>query len=628
MRTRGCWPWLALALTLAGASARAEAPPALAVFAADPEISSLSLAPDGHAAAYLFHRGDDAAVELLPAGSGAPSRVGLGKRDVRFVNWLDSEHLLIAHQSIVDYSPVLPKQRVTQGVVFNTRTLHSATLLDATQGVPNFMAGGPFDWGTRSGRTVVYLRGIKPGPTFGLFAADAETGRGVELGADSFEAEGWAVTPEGKPVALLEHDSPTHPSRLTMLERRRPADLGDREFRLVGLGRAPDTALVLRGGELLEVGPSGSVTPLQPAGVAAGEPLADTVSQLLIAATLQDDAATPVIFDAKLAANWPIVQRAFKGRSTRLLAVSTDRTQVIAEVWSAGTPASFFWVDLKTKQAQPIGEAHPALATASLAAPRLLAFKASDGLALRALLYLPAGAPTKRPVVVRTTGEPGERWSLQFHPVTQALVSRGYAVLEVDARGALGDGPAVAAAQDGGFGMSRLGDLADALAEAARQGAVDPARACVSGEELGGWEALASVTVRPGPFRCAIAVQPVIDLRLRSRTPDPERRGPARREARDLRRWLGDVSDRNMAALSIADHLKGGTASVLVVEAGEQIDAQEGRAAGLRDALRRAGRAVELVSLGAGAGGLDQPAGRERVLQATLDFLARANPAD
>jgi dipeptidyl aminopeptidase/acylaminoacyl peptidase len=49
-------------------------------------------------------------------------------------------------------------------------------------------------------------------------------------------------------------------------------------------------------------------------------------------------------------------------------------------------------------------------------------------------------------------------------------------------------------------------DLSDGLAALAKDGIVDPKRACIVGASCGGYAALAGVTLQHGLYRCAVAV--------------------------------------------------------------------------------------------------------------------------
>src|SRR6187399_2611543 len=64
----------------------------------------------------------------------------------------------------------------------------------------------------------------------------------------------------------------------------------------------------------------------------------------------------------------------------------------------------------------------------------------------------------------------------------------------------------------GQWGKAMQTDISDGVAELARQGVVDPNRACIVGASYGGYAALAGVTLQQDIYKCAVAVAPVADL--------------------------------------------------------------------------------------------------------------------
>jgi dienelactone hydrolase len=68
---------------------------------------------------------------------------------------------------------------------------------------------------------------------------------------------------------------------------------------------------------------------------------------------------------------------------------------------------------------------------------------------------------------------------------------RGYAVLQPNFRGSTGYGAAFQHAGNGQWGRIMQSDISDGLAALAKQGIVDPKRACIMGASYGGFAALA-----------------------------------------------------------------------------------------------------------------------------------------
>ena len=94
----------------------------------------------------------------------------------------------------------------------------------------------------------------------------------------------------------------------------------------------------------------------------------------------------------------------------------------------------------------------------------------------------------------------------------QAFASQGYAVLQPNFRGSSGYGQKFIDAGHGEWGRKMQTDISDGLAALAKQGMVDPKRACTVGWSYGGYAALAGVTVQQGLYRCAVSDAGVADL--------------------------------------------------------------------------------------------------------------------
>src|SRR5690606_14537839 len=140
-------------------------------------------------------------------------------------------------------------------------------------------------------------------------------------------------------------------------------------------------------------------------------------------------------------------------------------------------------------------------------------YTAADGLEMDGVLTLPPGLePANLPLVVMPHGGPRLHDEVEFDWWAQAFASRGYAVFQPNFRGSTNRDSAFVRAGNGEWGRKMQTDISDGVAALARQGIVDPARACIVGASYGGYAALAGVTLQQGLYKCAVAVAPVADL--------------------------------------------------------------------------------------------------------------------
>jgi len=259
---------------------------------------------------------------------------------------------------------------------------------------------------------------------------------------------------------------------------------------------------------------------------------------------------------------------------------------------------------------------------------RAVAFKAGDGMALTGYLTLPrARDPKGLPLVVFPHGGPAARDEPGFDWWAQAMASRGYAVLQVNYRGSDGLGEAFLSAGYGQWGRKMQTDLSDGVRYLAAGGIVDPKRVCIVGASYGGYAALAGATLDPGVYRCAVSVAGPAELRhfvAWSRQ---------RSDVTALRYWdrfMGakSASDRRLADISPADHADLATAPILLIHGKDDTVVPFEQSQMMADALKKAGKPYAFVVLSREDHWLSRGDTRLQMLQATMDFLAKNNPAE
>lgn len=148
-----------------------------------------------------------------------------------------------------------------------------------------------------------------------------------------------------------------------------------------------------------------------------------------------------------------------------------------------------------------------------LVVPESLFFPAEDGVTLHGLLYLPKDTAegAKPPVVVSVHGGPTAQARPGFRAVTQYLVGRGIAVLDINVRGSTGFGKTNARLDNQRLRPNAVRDLVDALAFLARDGRVDADRAAVMGGSYGGYMVNAVLGSYPDAFDAGVSFVGVSD---------------------------------------------------------------------------------------------------------------------
>jgi dienelactone hydrolase len=172
----------------------------------------------------------------------------------------------------------------------------------------------------------------------------------------------------------------------------------------------------------------------------------------------------------------------------------------------------FSVVDSDTHQVSTIGAPYPDRDLSALAPMRPISYPARDGARIPAYLSTPPGRPAHLPLIVMPHGGPIARDVWGYFFLREFLVTRGYAVLQMNFRGSSGYGSDwfFAAHQD--WGGLTYDDVVDGARWAIEQGITDRERVCIVGWSFGGYLALLGAQRNPELFHCSIDIAGVSDL--------------------------------------------------------------------------------------------------------------------
>ncbi len=139
-------------------------------------------------------------------------------------------------------------------------------------------------------------------------------------------------------------------------------------------------------------------------------------------------------------------------------------------------------------------------APAGIVEPELHRFKSFDGESVPVFTFTPSGAGPF-PVVVMVHGGPEAQWVPEWHvnyvPLAQYLVSRGYAVAVPNVRGSTGYGKRYEHLDDVRLRLDSVRDLEALHAWLAARPEIDASRAVVYGRSYGGYMVLAALAFQP-----------------------------------------------------------------------------------------------------------------------------------
>ncbi|MDO8380987.1 S9 family peptidase [Phenylobacterium sp.] len=629
----------------------AAAAPPLEVFGRLPTLEQVEVSPDGTKLAYVRPEGESRKIMVQSLADGKMlAAVGVGVEKLRDLFWVGDGRIAFStsttsrirsNSSSVEFTG---RSEILQTRVYDLETRTFQLVLDKTPGVGNFTNGG-VHVRVAEGVPSIYAVGLRISGVDSLqslYRVDVAGGptrlldSGPSIGDISTD---WVLDGSGAAIAKTEYDRKDGDWRLLVrvgskwypvLAETAPLD----EPSVVALGPAPDTLLLAR----LEDGHQ-VFKPVSLKTGKLGEPLElkngvlefllDGVTRRIIGVVENDDAHTMTFFAPEDQAGWNKIKRAFPGERVTLESWSDNRKQVVVKVQGPKTGAAYMFVDLAVGRASMVDDIQTGLGPDEISTATLITYKAADGLEIPAVLTLPKGRdPKNLPLVVMPHGGPQSFDTLDFDWWSQALASRGYAVLQPNFRGSDGYGPAFTAAGYGEWGRKMQTDLSDGVKHLAGQGMIDPKRVCIAGASYGGYAALAGVALQPGIYRCAVAVSGISDLHRFLMWKRGNLGGGRNDTLRFWRRFMGveGEDESGLGAYSPALQVAAIKAPVLLIHGKDDLVVPYEQSQLMADAMTAAAKPVELVTLKAEDHGLSRGATRTQMLQATVDFLEKNNP--
>jgi dipeptidyl aminopeptidase/acylaminoacyl peptidase len=635
---------IVIAAVLVATAAHA-APPPLTAYGRLPAISAVALSPTGERFALAAADPNGGWNVIVRTAAGAPVAAVVFKvANIRRLEFAGDDELLIFETALSDTDRWLrePGFERTDVMVFNIKTRTSYLMLQDS-GVVRRQVFGWGGVGQAGGRWYAYIgavpvsanrslreQGIYPD----LFRVDLETGKPELVQSAGGRPHGdWLVSPQGQLMATTIYEPNAERwtayagagAQKPVLERQ-----GADALALVSLGRSPGSILALdRSNETTtfrEIGADGKTSEL-----ASGEELVGAITdretgRLVGLSTFKDQ----VLFDPALQARLQAAREMFPADRVRLVDHGRNFDRMLLFTEGPRNPGSFWLADSVAHRVVPLGEVRPEVAADQVGPSWLFSYKAADGLALEGVLTVPTGRdPRKLPLVVMPhTGPFADGDHPGFNWWAQAFASRGYAVFQPNFRGSLGYGDTFRAAGNGEIGRKMQSDLSDGVAALAAAGYVDPSRVCIVGWSYGGYAALAGVTLQHGVYRCAVSVagfsdidQMVFWLRERSSLSN---------SVLLERRWRTITGTGIGASGAISPLKKAASADAPILlmhgENDRSVPIEQSRS--MNSALSSARKTVEFVTLKDAVHNLDTAVARQAVVDASVAFVQKHNPAD
>ncbi len=609
-----------------------------------PSLEDLALSPDGTRLIYVQTAGDERNLLVRSLTDNSLLAGGIiGETKLRAISWMDNDNILLERSSTSPppFGFVGQEYEFFQLATFN---LAKKRLLGLTFDVPgerayNFIDGAPM-LREVGGQAALFVPGLFISERWlpALFKYDVASGTVRHVAKGSYRFTRWLVDDGGNIAADFIYQNETKQwdlqlgganSARTVASGTAPIDIPQ----IVGFNLAGDAIVVrfVEDGEavwkplLLKDGSWGA--PLAN-GEAFSRAIVDRKTGRIIGGVHGIDDSRYIFFDNEMQAHWDAVLRVYPQERVELLSYTDDYSRLLLRVFGPKDGYVYALFDWYTHKAVTLGKVYKGLD--AVAEVRPLTYKAADGLELTAYLTLPRGrGEANLPLVVLPHGGPAAADANRFDWWAQALASQGYAVIQPNFRGSAVN-ERLKAAGYGEWGRKMQTDLSDAVRVLAQRGTIDPKRVCIVGGSYGGYAALAGVTLDPGVYRCAVAVAGVTDLRRFLLWSNEQHANRDNLGQRYWDRFMGVTGpgDPALQAISPIEHVAAVTAPVLLIHGRDDTVVPFQQSEVMADALKRAGKPVELVTLRHEDHWLSRSDTRYQMLQATVAFLKAHNPPD
>jgi len=514
-------------------------------FASLPQLSHVTLSPDGRQLAALQNHGDRTVLVTRPVDGEALTQVLVNDNErfrIRWVHWVGNERLLVsvafaARRGYVGTTEtrLLSIKSDGTGLLSLVRNQNSSGGLFG-RSVTQQIQDDVVDWMPEDGRHVLLALSEPDSVLPAVHRVDVTTGASTTVKSPERDTYTWLTDGQHRVRVGVRNTG--------SIQEVRVCDPDGKNWRTawtwtaledaivpLGFGTDPQELYVRAYHEGRRAVFSVRLDdPALPRSLRYSHPTLDVSGHLIrlpgtgeVIGVRADDtegdgaAARPELWNSAWRAQMRAVDAGLPDRDNRLLQVSLDGQRYVVHSSGNGKPGIYYLGDRRTGELSELGARYPQLDPATLAGKKAATIQARDGLPLNAYLTMPRGRRVEDggatlPMVLLPHGGPHGRDDTDFDAWTEFLADRGYAVLQVNFRGSDGYGHAFVSAGLKRWGLEMQDDLTDAVHWAVTRRIADPARVCIVGASYGGYAALMGVVKTPALYRCAVSFAGVSDL--------------------------------------------------------------------------------------------------------------------
>ncbi|MGC4074101.1 MAG: prolyl oligopeptidase family serine peptidase [Nibricoccus sp.] len=251
-----------------------------------------------------------------------------------------------------------------------------------------------------------------------------------------------------------------------------------------------------------------------PNGFLTSNPLVfDRFTRQLIGVRFQNSIRSAIWFRPEFQEVQGQLETAFPGRSVDLTGWDEAGKRFLALIRGTTDAGGFYVFDRDTRKVSEFVRCAPWI-SADIA-PLSITFSLPNpaGGKLSGVISIPRAVRQKPiPLIVMCANEPWLRTNSEFSTEINAIASMGFAVLQINPRGTWGFGVKHREAARAAFDEIQVQDIITVIDELAKGMPLNAKRVGIIGHDRGGYLALRAAQLRPDRFRCAIGIEPTINL--------------------------------------------------------------------------------------------------------------------
>ncbi|MGC4074102.1 MAG: prolyl oligopeptidase family serine peptidase [Nibricoccus sp.] len=206
------------------------------------------------------------------------------------------------------------------------------------------------------------------------------------------------------------------------------------------------------------------------------------------------------------------LEKTFPGQSVEIMGWDQNSSRFLAMIEGPTSSGGYYIFDRPTNKAMEFVRSSPGT-EGSDAASLNFSLPNPAGGTLSGTLAIPRQVRQKpTPIVVMCPDEPWERTTGAFNSEMNALSIMGFAVVQINTRGTWGFGAKHRLAAQAAFDEIQVADIVTVIDELAKVMPLNSRRVALFGHERGGYLAMRAVQLRPDRFRCAVGIEPTVNL--------------------------------------------------------------------------------------------------------------------